>query len=191
MRMLAYGTLADLQDEYLKIKESIAVEALGEFCTTVIRFYSDVYLKHPTVGDVKNLLQLQERQHEFPGMFGSIDCMHQGWKNCPVALKAQYQNRKKEAAIILEAVASHDSWIWYAYFGLPGSLNDINILNRSPIFKEHTDGKSPFVSDKVNDNDYDLPDYLADGIYPKYATFVKRISAPHNAKEKVIHIHHY
>src|SRR5438270_623559 len=26
-----------------------------------------------------------------------------------------------------------DLWIWHAFFGMPGSCNDINILDRSPI----------------------------------------------------------
>ena len=37
-----------------------------------------------------------------------------------------------KAVIVLEAVASEDTWIWHAFFGLPGTLNDINVLNRSP-----------------------------------------------------------
>jgi hypothetical protein len=31
-------------------------------------------------------------------------------------------------------VASQDLWIWHAFFGMPESLNDINVLDRSPIF---------------------------------------------------------
>jgi len=30
--------------------------------------------------------------------------------------------------MILEAVASHDLWIWHAYFGLLGSRYDINMV---------------------------------------------------------------
>jgi len=41
---------------------------------------------------------------------------------------------KKEPTIILEVVASKDIWIWHTFFGMPGSHNDINVLQRSPIF---------------------------------------------------------
>jgi hypothetical protein len=35
---------------------------------------------------------------------------------------------------ILEAVASQDLWIWYAFFfGMEGSNNDIKMLQQSPI----------------------------------------------------------
>jgi hypothetical protein len=37
--------------------------------------------------------------------------------------------------MILEVVASQDLWIWHAFFGLPGSLDDINVLNRSSLFQ--------------------------------------------------------
>jgi len=37
-----------------------------------------------------------------------------------------------EEALILEAAASNDLWIWHA-FGMPGFYNDINVLHRSPF----------------------------------------------------------
>ena len=33
--------------------------------------------------------------------------------------------------IILETIASHDRWIWHAFFGVAGSNNDINVMNQS------------------------------------------------------------
>ena len=45
-----------------------------------------------------------------------------------------YNGHCHELTIILEVVASQDLWIWHAFFGLPGSLNDINVLDRSSIF---------------------------------------------------------
>jgi hypothetical protein len=82
-------------------------------------------------------------------MLGSVDCMYWEWKNCPSACHGQYTGHVHEPTIILEVVASKDLWIWHACFGLPGPLNDINVLHYSHLFAKVAKGY-----------------YLADGIYP-------------------------
>ena len=67
-------------------------------------------------------------------MLGSLDCMHWKWKNCPTAWVGQYAGRSESPTIILEAVADYDLWIWHAYFGMPGTNNDINVLKLSNFF---------------------------------------------------------
>ena len=51
-----------------------------------------------------------------------------------------YSGHVHEPKIILEAVASYDLWIWHAFFGLPGSHNDINVLERSSVFTLLSEG---------------------------------------------------
>jgi hypothetical protein len=84
----------------------------------------------------------------------------------------------------LEAVASQDLWIWHAYFGLPGSNNDINVLDTSPLFKSLLNGEAPQCQFVVNGNTYRHGYYLADGIYPDWATLVKTISQPQGLERK-------
>ncbi|XP_020249068.1 uncharacterized protein LOC109826449 [Asparagus officinalis] len=75
LRMLAYGVAADACDEYVKIGESTAVECTQRFYEGVIALFQDEYLRRPNVQDLQRLIQVgQERG--FPGMIGSIDCMH-------------------------------------------------------------------------------------------------------------------
>jgi hypothetical protein len=90
----------------------------------------------------------------------------------------------KEPTIVLEAVASTDLWIWHAFFGLPGSFNDINVLHRSHLFDRLAQGEAPSVNYTINGHNYDKGFYLADGIYPNWSTFVKTIKAPANLKDK-------
>ena len=62
-------------------------------------------------------------------------------------------------------MASYDFCIWHAFFGLPGSKNDINVLERSNIFFELEEGRAPAVNYSINDNDYTMEYYLTDEIY--------------------------
>ncbi|CAN0872917.1 hypothetical protein LINGRAHAP2_LOCUS10231 [Linum grandiflorum] len=66
-----------------------------------------------------------------------------------------------------------------------GTLNDINVLDRSPVFHEVLEGKAPQVQFTVNENIYNMGYYLTDGIYPNWATFIKSISLPQGPKHKL------
>ncbi|KAK4724496.1 hypothetical protein R3W88_027275 [Solanum pinnatisectum] len=132
-RMLAYGLPADATDEYVKIGESTTIESMKRFCRAIVEVFGERYLRSPTPNDVARLLHIGE-QRGFPGMLGSLDCMHWKWKNCPTAWAGQYAGRSGSPTIILEAVADYDLWIWHAYFGLPGTNNDINVLESSHLF---------------------------------------------------------
>ncbi|XP_035551517.1 uncharacterized protein LOC108981773 [Juglans regia] len=142
LRMLAYGVTGDFMDEYIRIGESTAMESLKKFCKTIVTIFSDEYLRSPNANDIARLLVVGE-QRGFPGMLGSIDCMHWKWKNCPAAWK-----------------------------------------ERSFIFTELAQGRAPPVNYTINGNDYTMGYYLADGIYPKWPTFVKTIPSPQGNKKK-------
>ncbi|XP_023735879.1 uncharacterized protein LOC111883791 [Lactuca sativa] len=129
MRMLAYGVAADVVDEYLCIAETTTIKCVKKFVKAIISVFGDEYLRRPTVEYLQRLLHLGH-ERGFLGMLGSIDCMHWEWKNCPVPWHGQYARGDHESpTIMLEAVASQDLWIWHAFFGLPGTLNDINVLD--------------------------------------------------------------
>lgn len=166
MRMLAYGVAADFVDDYVRIGESTAIESLERFVKVVVVIFSDVYLRTPNNNDIAKLLTI-EKNRGFPRMLGSIDCMHWKWKNCPTVWKGMYSGHIHEPTIILEAAASYDLWIWHAFFGLPGSHNDINVLEHSSVFSLLAKWSTPPINHSINGNDYRMGYYLADGIYPQ------------------------
>ena len=93
LRMLAYGASADQVDEITRMGKSTILESLMRFCGAIKSIYTAEYLRKPTDMDLQRLLKKAEMRG-FPGMIGSIDCMHWTWKNCPSAWQGAYGDRK-------------------------------------------------------------------------------------------------
>ncbi|XP_021735688.1 protein ALP1-like [Chenopodium quinoa] len=184
IRMLAYGVAPDAVDEYIRMGQTTSRKSMQHFTQGVIKHFEAEYLRSPTDEDLRRILH-QNEMRGFPGMIGSIDCMHWEWKNCPMAWKAQYAGRSKNVTLILEAVADQDLWIWHAFFGIPGSCNDLNVLYRSPVFDDVLKGRAPPISFMVNSHEYNMGYYLTDGIYPNWATFIEGITYPQLQKDKL------
>ncbi|XP_056866848.1 uncharacterized protein LOC130512661 [Raphanus sativus] len=89
IRMLSYGFAADAVDEYLRLGESTTLSCLHHFTDGIVQLFGEQYLRRPTAEDLQRLLDIGEKRG-FPGMIGSIDCMHWEWKNCPTTWKGQY-----------------------------------------------------------------------------------------------------
>ncbi|KAK4848352.1 hypothetical protein QYF36_012035 [Acer negundo] len=104
-----YSCLADFLDEYVQIGKSIAIESLKHFCDDVIRVFETQYLRKPKTNDIARLLKEGEDQG-FPGMLGSLDCMHWHQKNCPMVWHGSHTNGFKKY-LILEVLASQGLWI--------------------------------------------------------------------------------
>jgi hypothetical protein len=98
------------------------------------------------------------------------------WKNFPTTWHSQYIGHHRDATIVVQAVALENMWIWHALLGLPGSLNNVNILQRSPIFRKRVNGEATTCNFTVNGHQYTTGYYQVDKIYPKWFTFVKTIA---------------
>ena len=104
--------------------------------------------------------------------------MHVVWKNCPYAHQGVNKRGKSKPSLILEAMTDYNLWILHNAFGDGGSLNDINVWDKSPL-------KTLMVSDDWNEK-VEKPFQIAgetfykylilvDGIYPNLARFVKTL----------------
>ncbi|XP_048420795.1 uncharacterized protein LOC125468667 [Pyrus x bretschneideri] len=137
--MLANGCSTDSTDEYCQLTETTAIKNLKHLCGAIQAIYGATYLRKTNHEDLKRLLLTADKKG-FPGMIGNLDCMHWEWKNCPTAWAGQFKGLHNKPTIVLKALASYDTWIWYAFFGTSGSNNNINVLWSSPLFDDVVNG---------------------------------------------------
>ena len=86
-------------------------------------------------------------------MLGSLDCMHTRRKNCPKAWQQSFKSGKESGGptAVLEALSEYHLWFWRASFGYyAGSLNDLNILNLSPLLESLVDGTFRSLEETAN-----------------------------------------
>jgi hypothetical protein len=74
-RMLAYGVSADFLDDYVRLGESTIIESLKHFVKAIVDIFGDEYLRASNAQDTARLMAMNIARG-FPGMLGSIDCMH-------------------------------------------------------------------------------------------------------------------
>ena len=187
LRMLALGVCADAMDDYCRTSESTAMKCMKRFCVAVCAEFGEFgeyHLRQPTREDFLQQLGINSARG-FPGTFASLDYMHYEWKICPVAWQGDYGDREGKRSIILEAVADQSLHIWHMFSGLPGSKNDLNVLDRSPFIHDMLVGEAGDMTFEVNGQEYNQYYLLVDGIYPPWSCFVQSIHQPDD--EKMIH----
>ena len=67
---------------------------------------------------------------------------------------------------------------------MPGTNNDINVLESSHLFSNLAQGIAPPAHYVIQGKEYDMGYYLADNIYPKWSTIVQTIHEPRGPKKK-------
>jgi hypothetical protein len=72
----------------------------------------------------------------------------------------------------LEAIANQSLWICHAYFGMLGSNNDINVLDRSPLVFNMLQVVGDDIHVVLDGTTYPRYYLLANNIYSKWAYFV-------------------
>jgi hypothetical protein len=183
IRMLAYGIPADATDEYCRTGESTAIEAMKRFTVAVRGCFESTFLRQPSREDFLRQIGINVARG-FPGMFGSLDCMHWTWKNCLVVWQGQFQDKDGFQSVILEAIADHSLWIWHAFFGFPGGNNDMNVLDRSPLVANLLTGDGRAMTFEVNGHVYNRYYLLTDGIYPQWSCFLQPIHERQGEKKE-------
>ncbi|XP_073363471.1 uncharacterized protein [Aegilops tauschii subsp. strangulata] len=79
LRMLALDTAADVVGEMVRMGESTCLKTTVKFAHAVVQVFGAEYLRELNARDKEKLLAIGEARG-FPGMLGSIDCMHWQWR---------------------------------------------------------------------------------------------------------------
>jgi len=186
LRKLAYGTASDAMDEKFEMSESVLNRDFPVLCKIVKDKFGKKYLNNSPTPEVMAQIQQVNAGRGFPGMFASWDCKHFPWEMCPVALQGQYKSGKEpHPSIVLEAICDPHLYIWYHHFGEPGSLNDINILDKSSILLKILNSSFDLLTPeyRINNATRNYLYFLVDGIYPQWAIFMDTFSNPLTEKE--------
>ncbi|XP_020169365.1 uncharacterized protein [Aegilops tauschii subsp. strangulata] len=138
LRILALGTAADAVGEMVRMGESTYLRTTVKFARAMVQVFGAEYLRESNAQYTERLLAIGEARG-FPGMLGSIDCMHWQWKNYPKVC--------------------------------------------GNVSRRLCNGESPPCNYTDNGCEYNMRYYLADGIYPQWAAFVKTISEPQGNKQ--------
>ena len=191
LKTLAYGVPHHTFIDYFQMSDPYARDCCLHFCKVIKLIYSSEYLRCPTQQDMKMITKLHKAVHHTDGLFGSLDCTHTLWKNCPKAWHGSYKGKEDKPSIVLEAVADYHLFFWHASFGYTGTLNDISILSLSPLLDRMLDGSFHTVEAESGAIPYDVNGMqftklflLVDGIYPSYSRFVRGIKQPITQKQK-------
>lgn len=172
-RVLGYGEATDRAYEYCRISFTSIEIAVKKLVVFIGNEFGGEYLRPPNDAELDVLLK-RNAERGMPGCIGSLDCSQWEWKNCPKGQAGLYQNRKGRRAVVMETVCDEDLYIWHLFVGCPGSMNDLNVMQQSPLYQDITAGDWPPRSKPftINGHTRTLPYYLVDGIYPHYAFYI-------------------
>ena len=115
-------------------------------------------------------------------MVSYIACI--GNESCVQLHCSGYFKIKINKNIILEVACDQSLWVWHALFGLSGSNNDLNVLDRSPLVRKLVEDNANSVGFWVNGNWYEKYYLLAEGIYLKWSCFVQSLQKNLTSKLK-------
>ncbi|XP_026396281.1 uncharacterized protein LOC113290911 [Papaver somniferum] len=117
MKCLYKGIPPDRVDDYTCMSASTIYYYIKNFCDAIMFGFNAKYMRHPSVNDTKWFLK-ENAARGFPGMLRILDCMHWGWRVCPMGNATAYTGHKSYLTCVLEEVASYDRWFWHGHFGV-------------------------------------------------------------------------
>ncbi len=128
------------------------LEAMKRLCNGVFSVYSATILQHLDLEDINQLLD-EGQQNRFPGCIGLIDWLHA--LGVETFTEGHVSGQGCCSNCCFEAIADHNCWFWHFNFRSLGYVNNLNILDCSPLFDNAVlQGVDPEVEFVVNRQTY-------------------------------------
>jgi Plant transposon protein len=165
LRQLCYRLPADGPiAEYCRTNESTNNECLKRFSSAVADLFEDEWLRLWTMEEALESSRHYE-QLGFPGCLGAVDCASWVWEACPMAYQGMCKGKDRKPTVRMEVITDDFLRIYWLNFGIPGSKNDIQIVNQSPFFNRIRSGRWPPACTTLNICGFALKTFyfLADG----------------------------
>lgn len=191
IKCLSFGVPPKAFSDCFQMSPTLAKDCYNNFNQVLTGLHKAEYLRVPTQADLKAINRLHRNVHGVHGMFGSLDCMHTYWNKCPKAWQGSFKGKGDKPSTVLEGLSDHHLWLWHNSYGYAGTLNDVNIMNLSPLFESLLNGKFEELEQVVcpyslGGETFDKLYILVDGIYPRYSRFVKGMKEPVTMEEKTL-----
>jgi len=108
----------------------------------IIRQWGPTYLRRPNQEELNTIIE-RNKERGTPWCMGSLDCCQWEWYQFPTGTAGAYQSRKGKRLNVAGAVPDEDLWVWHLLVGARGSLNDIRVMQQSPLYLNVTGGRWP------------------------------------------------
>lgn len=185
LQMLTEGRTALSLVRETRMSERQILKCMKRFTTCIVEQLEEEWIRLPTNAE---LLEIENRYKSlgFPGCIGAVDCASWQWEACPVGWQGIYKGKDKKPTMRLEIFCDDNLRVWSLNFGVPGSRNDVTIMDHSPFFRAVRNGQWPSVRPKVCIAGHQLKRFyfLVDGIYPRFSIFLLPLADARMAKEK-------
>ena len=172
--------------DYIQILPGLAAKCCDEFAATK----KQLMMRNISTSPMQLIwcwwfyLFTRGESHQVNEMFGSLDCVHTGWKICSKGWQASFRMGRasgRPTVVVLEPLCDYNWWCWHEMFGYAGFLNVLNILNLLQCWNlwlmEHLQSWRRAVErlHRINGNVFHQFFVLVDRIYPMNSRFAKGI----------------
>lgn len=174
----------DKVDELLEMSECSARESLLEFVKKKLWLCLQTSIFVSLLKQICNVFFVSIKREDFQDLLAVGTANTETEKTAQ--LRALASSREKKPTQVLEAIAVGGLWIWVRHFEIPGSLNDVNVLDSCPLVRLKMKEKLlPLFEYERNGHKYNGLYFPVNGIQLHGAVFVSTISELGTIKERL------